>query len=131
MSDEPRKHHLLCIVCPEGCEMDVVERDGDLVFPKGICRRGRDYARREIYDPCRVLTTTVPVEGGEIAMLPVRTDKPVPKPKLIAVMREIASIAATAPIAVGDVIREDVMGTGAALIACRAIAARQHSVSHL
>lgn len=124
MSDEPRKHHLLCIVCPEGCEMDVVERDGELIFPKGICRRGREYAHREIYNPCRVLTTTVPVEGGEIAMLPVRTSRPVPKPKLIAVMREIASITVAAPIAIGDAIREDVMGTGADLLACRSIAAR-------
>ena len=124
MSDEPRKHHLLCIVCPEGCEMDVVERDGDLVFPEGICRRGREYARREIYNPCRVLTTTVPVEGGEIAMLPVRTGKPVPKPKLIAVMQRIASIVAEAPVAVGDVVCEDVMDTGIALVACRAVAAK-------
>jgi len=104
--------------------MDIVERDGELVFPKGICRRGREYARREIYNPCRVLTTTVPLLGGEIAMLPVRTSKPVPKAKLIPAMREIASITTTAPIAIGDVIRADVMDTGIALIACRNVAAK-------
>ena len=119
--DSSKEHHLLCIVCPEGCEMDVKEMDGELVFPETICRRGQDYARQEIYNPCRVLTTTVRVEGGEIAMLPVRTQEPVPKENLIETMQRIASIVAQAPIAVGDVVSEDITGTGIPLLACRNI----------
>jgi len=122
--ESPKKHHLLCIVCPEGCEMDIEEKDGELVFPKGICRRGQDYARQEVYNPCRVLTTTVQIEGGKIPMLPVRTQDPVPKGKLIEVMQRIASIVARAPVAVGDVVSEDVTGTGIALLACRNIGCR-------
>ena len=104
--------------------MDIVEREGELVFPEGICRRGQDYARQEIYNPCRVLTSTVPVLGGEIAMLPVRTSGPVPKAKLIPAMRRIASMTATAPIAIGDVVSEDVAGTGVALVAGRTVAGK-------
>ncbi|MCP4400027.1 MAG: DUF1667 domain-containing protein, partial [bacterium] len=59
MSQETFTRKLLCIVCPEGCEMDIDARDGELVFPQGICHRGQEYAAQEIYNPCRVLTTTV------------------------------------------------------------------------
>lgn len=117
---ENKKHHLLCIVCPEGCEMDIEEKDGDLVFPKHVCRRGQDYARQEVYNPCRVLTTTVRIEGGDIAMLPVRTERAVPKKDLIKAMRRIASIVVHAPISVGDVVCNDV-ADGIPLIACRNI----------
>ncbi len=40
MSQETFTRKLLCIVCPEGCEMDIDAKDDELVFPPGICRRG-------------------------------------------------------------------------------------------
>lgn len=122
MSQETPKHHLLCIVCPEGCEMEIEEKNGELLFPKGICRRGQEYARQEIYNPCRVLTTTVQVNNGRIAMLPVRTSQPIPKAKLIDAMRQIASITVDTPVAVGEVICEDIVNTGVTLVACRTVA---------
>ena len=121
MNQETPKHRLLCIVCPEGCEMEIEERQGELLFPKGICRRGQEYARQEIYNPCRVLTTTVQVRDGEIAMLPVRTSQPIPRAKIIDAMQQIASITVNAPITVGDIICENVVNTGVALVACREI----------
>ena len=121
MNQKAIKHRLLCIVCPEGCEMDIDEKDGNLVFPKGICRRGQEYARQELYNPCRVLTTTVPVRGGEIAMLPVRTSQPIPKAKLIEAMQQIANIEGKVPVKTGEVICRDIASTGVSLIACRTI----------
>ena len=121
MSQKTSKHHMLCIVCPEGCEMEIEEKNGELLFPKGICRRGQEYARQEIYNPCRVLTTTVPVNNGKIAMLPVRTSQPIPKSTLIEAMQYIASITVNAPVSVGDVICENIVNTGIALVACREI----------
>ncbi len=121
MNQKPSKHNVLCIVCPEGCEMEIYASDGELVLPREICRRGQDYARQEIYHPCRVLTTTVRVHGGETAMLPVRTSQPIPKGKLLEAMDQIATIEVTAPIKIGEVICQDVAHTGIALIACRTI----------
>lgn len=124
MKQKNETHSLLCIVCPEGCEMDVTEADGELVFPDGICRRGQDYARQEIYDPSRVLTTTVPITGGETAMLPVRTVEAIPKPLLIEAMEQIASIRVSAPVRIGDTVVEDVAGTGTPLVASRTVRVR-------
>ena len=121
MNQNTSKHHILCIVCPEGCEMEIEEQHGDLLFPEGICRRGQEYARQEIYNPCRVLTTTVQVRDGNIAMLPVRTSQPIPRAKLPDAMQDIASIVVNAPVAVGDIVCENVVNTGAKLIACREI----------
>ena len=59
-----------------------------------------------------------------LAMVPIRTQEPVPKENLIETMQKIASITAQAPIAVGDVISEDITGTGIPLLACRNIAGK-------
>ena len=104
--------------------MDIDEKDGDLVFPKGICRRGQEYARQELYNPCRVLTTTVPIRDGEIAMLPVRSSQAIPMAKLIEAMQQIANIEEKAPVKIGNVICRDIAGTGVSLIACRTISAK-------
>lgn len=114
-------HKLLCIVCPEGCEMEVVEKDGTFVFPKGICQRGQDYARQEIVDPRRILTSTVRLTGGDVEMLPVRTTLPIPKEKLLEAMDQIAGTTAEAPVRIRDVLTPDVAGTGVALIASRSV----------
>ncbi len=120
MSEEQR-HKLLCIVCPESCEMEVVEKQGTFVFPKGICQRGQDYARQEIVDPRRILTSTVSLTGGKVEMLPVRTTQPIPKEKLLEAMDQIAGITAHAPVRIRDVVISDVAGSGAALIASRSV----------
>ncbi len=121
MSHGVSKHKLLCIVCPESCEMEICEKEGELIFPKEICGRGQDYARQEINNPSRVLTTTVPILSGEIAVLPVRTFRPIPKSKLIEALQQIASIEVNASVKVGDIICRDLVGTGVPLIACRTI----------
>ena len=121
MSHESETHHLHCIVCPEGCEMEVGRSDGDFVFPHEICRRGQDYARQEIENPCRVLTTTVPVVGGEIAMLPVKTREPIPKGLLMRAMAIVATLRVEAPIGAGDTVCRDIAGSGVDLVACRSV----------
>ena len=118
---EQETHRLLCIVCPEGCEMDVVEKDGTFVFPKGICQRGQDYAKQEIIDPRRILTSTVRLTGGEMEMLPVRTTQPIPKEKLLEAMDQIAGITAEAPVRIRDVVIPDVAGSGIPVIASRSV----------
>ena len=119
---ESKKHKLLCIVCPQGCEMELTETDNhQLCFPKGICKRGRDYARQEIYNPCRVLTTTVKIKSRDFGMLPVRTPASIPKEKLEIAMQQIAEIKVDAPIELGEIVCQDIASTGINLIASRTI----------
>jgi CxxC motif-containing protein len=91
------------------------------VFPKGICHRGQEYARQEIYNPCRVLTTTVGVRGSAVAMLPVRTSQPILKGKLIEAMQQIADIEVEVPVKLGEVVCQNIAKTGVSLIACRTL----------
>jgi len=121
MSGNVKEHRLLCIVCPEGCELAVTEKDGGFTFTGRACRRGQEYARREITDPQRLLTSTVRLRGGAVPMLPVKTASPVPKGRLLEVMDRIAILEAVAPVKLGQLIAEDVTGTGIPLLACRTV----------
>ncbi len=67
------------------------------------------------------MTTTVVVEGGNVPLLSVKTDKPVPKNLMLVVMDSLADVSVEAPIDVGDVIVADILGTGSNIVATRKI----------
>ena len=52
-------------------------------------------------------------------VLPVRTNKPIPKEKLKEGMQGVAQIEAQAPVKTGDVIVADFLGLGVDLVATR------------
>ncbi len=90
---------ITCIECPQGCQLEVNVEEGRVIGLTGNkCPKGDVYGRQEITDPRRVLSSTVLAKGLEIKMVPVRTDKPVPKSKMFAVMEEIKKIRLTRPV---------------------------------
>ncbi len=116
------KKHFTCIMCPIGCEIDVEIENGEVVSIKGNkCIQGEKFVKQEIKSPMRVLTTTVRIENGEYAMLPVRTDRPIPKSLLFKAMEEISKIKVKAPVRIYQVIVKDILGTGANLVATRSM----------
>ena len=82
---------LTCIRCPRGCQIGVGLEDADIVSVDGhSCKRGEFYARSEVSNPVRTVTTTVPVVvGAEERMVSVKTSKDVPKDKVMDVMRSV------------------------------------------
>ena len=110
--------NLTCIVCPKGCPL-TVELDGkNIVSVTGhTCKRGQEYAINECTAPMRTLTTTVALVGGGV--VPVKTDKTVPKELLFECMKAVNAVKAPADVKLGDVIIENILGTGANLIATR------------
>jgi len=111
----------ICIMCPLGCAVTVKSDDkGEIKEIIGnSCKKGEAYAREEFTSPKRVLTSTVAVEGADIARLPVRTSGLVPKDRLFDCMKEIAKIKAKAPVKLGDKIIADLLGLGVDVIATR------------
>ena len=109
---------LICIVCPKGCHLQVDEEKDYLVKGNG-CPRGAEYGSSELRDPRRTWTTTVAIEGGAHDRLPVRTDRSIPKASLLPCMDLIHTLKVKSPVKAGDVIVEDILGTGANLIAAR------------
>ncbi|MCX7667754.1 MAG: DUF1667 domain-containing protein [Atribacterota bacterium] len=113
---------LICVVCPQGCHLEGL-REGNSLIIKGGCKRGKEYAYKEITAPCRLVTTTVPIRGGAIKRLPVRTSGPFPKGKIKELMIFLKSLEVQAPIRRGAVVVEDVLGEkGIHLLAARTVA---------
>lgn len=110
---------LVCVSCPLGCGLKVeLDDSGAVINVTGnTCPRGKKYAVDECTNPVRMVTSTVKVKGGEHPVVPVKTSKPVPKGLMFEIMKEINSVTVEAPVKIGDVVIENVLGTGADIIA--------------
>lgn len=117
--------NLICIGCPLGCPLTVKLDDGTVQSVEGnTCKRGDEYARREVIAPMRNLTTTLPVAGGERSTVPVKTVGEVPKPLLLDCVRVLREVKLIAPISAGDIVCANILNTGVDVIATRDIAAK-------
>ena len=113
---------LTCIGCPRGCTLKI-ERDGDSWSVTGnTCPRGDAYARKEVTAPTRIVTSTVRVTGGTLAMVSCKTRSDIPKGKIFDVVRALKDVEVPAPITIGQVLAENVAGTGVDIIATKNIA---------
>ena len=112
---------LICINCPLGCPLVVTLADGEVVSVTGnTCKRGEIYGRKEVTNPTRIVTTTVPVDGSDSErMVSVKTAHDIPKEKIFDIMNELRNVRATAPVAIGDVILKDACGTGVDVVATK------------
>ena len=113
---------LICIGCPLGCEMRVEIEAAEIVRVIGnTCKRGEKYAIDECTAPVRVLTTSIPVEGGKILMVSVKTKKGLPKDKMTAGMKELSQIRLKAPVRTGDIVAANIAGTQIDVVATRTV----------
>lgn len=112
---------LTCISCPVGCRMTVEIEDGQVISITGnACKRGEVYARQESIKPLRMVTAVAPVEGSSVPVS-LKTEQPIPKDKIADCMAEINSLRLRLPILLGDVLKENVAGTGVNLVATRTL----------
>ena len=65
------------------------------------------------------------MSGGEIPMVSVKTQAPIPKERIFACMDEIRSIRVAAPVHIGDVVIENCAGTGIPVIATKCVEERK------
>lgn len=117
------KKMLTCIGCPLGCTLTAVPNGDSYDISGYTCKRGLEYAQKELTRPERTVTSTVRVTGGVAKVTSVRTATDVPKDAIFAVMKAINALEVAAPIAIGDVICENIAGTGVALTATKAVKA--------
>lgn len=122
------KHEMICICCPRGCYLTITAENGSIKEITGNrCRRGETYAKEELISPVRTVTTTIPLNGGRIPMLPVKTSKAIPKSLIFECIDRLRDVYANAPVSVGDVIVPDILGTGADIVATRTIGERDEN----
>ncbi len=112
------KKNLICVSCPLGCPIEVEIENGEVISVTGnTCKRGDSYARTEITNPMRSLTTSVKVDGGVHPVVSVKSAGPVPKGKMFDCMEEINKAVIKAPVKIGDVVIENICGLGVDIVA--------------
>ena len=110
--------NLICIGCPLGCPLTVEMEGSEVKAVSGnTCPRGDAYARKEMTNPTRIVTSTVRVAGGRLAMVSVKTASDIPKGKIFDCVKALKDVEVKAPVKIGDVIVENVAGTGVNIIA--------------
>jgi CxxC motif-containing protein len=114
------KQELICIVCPMGCHLEV-DVENDYSVTGNQCKRGIDYAKKELTNPTRTITSTVRISGGIYNRLPVKTDKEIDKKLIFDVMELLNDIIVSSPIKMGDVIISNVLGTDVNIVASRSM----------
>ena len=116
---------LTCIGCPLGCSITVTMNGTNVVSVTGnTCPRGDAYARKEVTNPTRIVTSTVRVEGGISPMVNVKTASDIPKAKIFECVSALKNVVVTAPVKIGDVVLSNVAGTGVDVVAAKNIVAK-------
>lgn len=110
---------LTCISCPMGCQMMVCIDNEDIRVTGNTCKLGEIYAKKEVTDPRRVVTSSVRVKNGALIRVSVKTETDIPKDKIFDCMADIFKAEAVAPVKIGDIIIENCAGTGIAVVATR------------
>lgn len=114
--------NFICIGCPMGCPLKVEMENAQVRSVTGnTCKRGDAYARKEVMNPTRTVTTTVKVNGGGKNVVAVKTKEDIPKDKIFACMEELKKITVDAPVHIGDVIVEDIAQTKVPVVAIKNI----------
>ena len=112
--------NLICIGCPLGCPLTVEMEGNEVKSVSGnTCPRGDAYAKKELTNPTRIVTSTVRVSGGKLAMVSVKTQSDIPKDKIFDCVKALKDVELIAPVKIGDVVVENVAGTGVNVIATK------------
>ncbi len=106
-----------CIVCPVGCEIDVIPKGEDALEVSGFsCKRGEEYAILEFKNPVRILTSIVRVESEDFPTVAVRSRGKIPKDLQLRCMDEIKKVKLKPPINRNEVVIRDILNTGIDII---------------
>ena len=111
---------LICIECPRSCVLKVCIESCRVVKVEGEkCPKGKDYAVSEVENPRRIFTSTVSSRGLVLKMIPVRTDKPIPKERILEAAGEIRKIKVARAVKSGEIIATNILGLRVNLIVTR------------
>ena len=113
------KRNLVCIICPRGCSLSADITENGVTVTGNACPKGEEYAVNECTNPVRTVTATVRVSNRNNTMVSVKTAMPVPKDRMMDVMKALRSTQIEAPVAVGDIVLKEICGSD--IIATKAV----------
>jgi CxxC motif-containing protein len=94
----------------------VEEGDEGIKVSGNKCRRGIDFAKAEIVNPMRTLTTTVRTVFPAAPVVPVRTSGEIPKGKIGELISFLSGLTLREPLEIGTAASENVLGLGVDVI---------------
>lgn len=116
------RRELTCIGCPMGCMLYVELEHGEIRKLTGYtCPKGENYAKKEVTNPTRIVTSTVAVWNGNLPVVSVKTSKDIPKDKMKDCILALKGVKVSAPVNIGDIIVENILGIGCNIIATKQI----------
>lgn len=116
------KKSIICIGCPLGCTITVTLKNGIVTDVEGNnCKNGAKYARKEVSNPTRTVTSTIKVIGGDVKVLSVKTMEDIPKNKIFDCINALKNIEVRAPVMIGDIILKNVAESGADIVATKCV----------
>jgi len=118
MNEETSK--MICITCPVGCSLEATHDGRRVTKVEGQgCKRGIEYAGKEVSDPCRMVASTVRVRGGVHPLVPVYTANPIPKHLIFDLLAQRRAQELDAPVEVGQIVMANALNTGIDVLASR------------
>ena len=121
-----KKRELTCIGCPLGCQIAVTMEKNEIVKVEGnTCPRGEKYARTEVTNPMRTVTTTVKVQGGSCNVVSVKTAADIPKDLVKECIKELRGITLQAPTKIGQIVVENICNTGVDVVVTKNLASNK------
>lgn len=119
----PGTHELNCGSCPSACSLLVtVDHDWSIDNVTGnCCRRGISYVRGVQEGSEQAFHTSVRIFGGVEEKCPVVTTQPLNKNLFMRAQIALRRLTLTAPVSEGDLVMENLLGTGISVIAAKNI----------
>lgn len=109
--------NLICIVCPNGCNLNIKKINNEFVVTGNRCKRGRDFAINELISPKRSICSTVKTTSKATPRISVRTDGEIPLDQILNLMKELSRITINHSVNLGDIIIKNVLNSGINIIA--------------
>ena len=122
MQERIDEKEFICTICPNSCRLSVYkDKEGEMHVSGNQCIRGEHFGFKEYTNPERMLITTMRIENSKFPVIPVRSQKPLPKDQLLAAVKIVNDHVCNAPVTMGQVVIPNILGTGIDVIASRSM----------
>ena len=108
---------LVCIVCPNSCELEITADENGISVSGNKCKRGVQFATDEMTAPKRTISSVVKTAFPSVPVLPVRVSAEIPKERIFDVMQEINHVTLRKRVRRGEAVIENVLSLGVDVIA--------------
>lgn len=98
---------MICIVCPNGCHLEVTKSSEGITVTGNKCPRGTLYGTEELTAPKRTVTATVKTTSAQYPRVPVKTTTAIPKKSINTLLKKLYTLTLKVPLKRGDVILDD------------------------